>query len=392
MTGRKTPDRREASDPTRQVVVDLASPGRDRSYTVHVGSGLLRDAGRLISDACPAHRYAVITDDVVGPLHGDRLVAGLRAAGLDSILLSVPAGESSKTRAVWGRLCDELIGAGVGRDGAVVALGGGVVGDLAGFVAATYMRGVPFVQVPTTLLAMLDSSVGGKTGLDTADGKNLVGAFHQPALVLIDTDTLRTLPERQMTAGLAEAYKHGLILDADYFEWLDVGVEAVFERRSGTLASAIGRSVELKARVVAEDERELGYRAILNFGHTVGHAIEAAAGYSVAHGEAVALGMVAEAAVGEALGVTRPGVAKRIRLALARARLAVDAAGAVAGGLDRGRFAAALGIDKKRTGGEVRVVLLRRIGEVAAVAGGGWTQRVPADVLSEAVFGESGGV
>jgi len=353
-----------------------------------IGAGLLEAAGELIAEVCPAHRYAVVADQKVADLYGDTLRASMDATGLESIQLRIRAGESSKTRESWARLCDEMAAAGIGRDGVVIALGGGVAGDLAGFVAATYMRGLPLVQMPTTLLAMVDSSVGGKTGVDTPAGKNLIGVFHQPRLVLIDPQTLTTLPDRELTAGLPEAFKHGLILDAGYFGWLEREVDGVFGRRPEIIARLVERSVEIKARVVAVDERETGYRRILNFGHTVGHALEAARQYAGTHGEAVAVGLAAEARIGERLGITQGGVAERIRAALTAARLPA----AAGPDLDRERFLAALGSDKKRQRGEDRVVLLRSVGQVAGSAASGWTHRVDRELFEEAVFGGGGGV
>jgi 3-dehydroquinate synthase len=276
-----------------------------------------------------------------------------------------------------------MLRAGLGRDAVVIALGGGVVGDLAGFVAATYMRGLPVIQIPTTLLAMLDSSVGGKTGVDTGVGKNLVGAFHQPSLVLIDPLVLATLSEPQLAAGLAEAFKHGLILDADYFEGLAASLDSIFAREPEVLTDMIARSVEIKAEVVGRDEREGGYRRILNFGHTIAHVQETLSGYGWLHGEAVAAGMVAEAAIGEAAGVTRTGVADRIREVLIAARLPVE----LDADVDPSRFFKTLEVDKKREGGRTRYTLLSDVGRVAGSAEGGWTHEVPAGLVEEVLFG-----
>jgi 3-dehydroquinate synthase len=363
----------------------VSLPGRKsvRAYDIWVRPGLLEDAGSLVAEACPAHRYAVISDSRVGELYGERLLEVLSGAGLTGALFSFPAGEWNKTREIWSELTDRLLRAGFGRDAAVVALGGGVTGDLAGFVAATFMRGVPLVQVPTTLLAMLDSSIGGKTGVDTPAGKNLVGAFHQPDLVLIDPDLLKTLPEPQLAAGLAEAFKHGLILDAGYFESLAGDLDRVFARDVGTLCEVVIRSVEIKAEVVGRDERESGYRRVLNFGHTVAHAQEAISGYAWLHGEAVAAGLVAEAAIGEAVGVTGAGVAEKIREVLMAARLPVE----LDPDVDADRFFDVLAMDKKREGGRTRYTLLREIGRVAGSAEEGWAQEVPEQVVRAVLFG-----
>lgn len=331
-------------------------------YEVRIEPGALRELGAACREALPgAHRFAVVSDSKVARLYGQEAVASLRAAGADAGLHAFPAGEWNKSRTEWARLTDAMVRAGCGRDAAVVALGGGVTGDLAGFVAATYMRGVPVIQVPTSLLAMLDSAVGGKTGVDTEAGKNLVGAFHDPALVLIDPDLLATLPAHQRRAGLAEAVKTAAILDADLWGWMEERSDPLRDGDADALPTLVHRVVEHKIRVVERDPRESDLRAVLNFGHTVGHALELLGGYSILHGEAVASGMRVEAWLGESLGVTEAGTARRLAALLA------------ACGLDRaweeerspGQLWEALGRDKKMRGGRVRCVLLRRIGEVA---------------------------
>ncbi|HKG95018.1 MAG TPA: 3-dehydroquinate synthase family protein, partial [Gemmatimonadaceae bacterium] len=254
------------------------------SYTVIIEPGSLDSIGEVARRTAPAHRYVVITDDRVGPIYAARVRAAMGAGRVD--VLSVPAGEAHKTRESWARLTDEMLAAGAGRDTTVIALGGGVVGDLAGFVAATFMRGVPVIQLPTTLLAMIDSSIGGKTGVDTPAGKNLVGAFHRPAAVIADPLTLTTLPPSQLRAGLAEAIKHGAIVDAEYFERLRADADALVDPAragGGRMRDVIARSVEIKAEVVRRDEREGGLRKILNFGHTIGHAVESLSGYALLH-------------------------------------------------------------------------------------------------------------
>src|SRR5881394_387280 len=267
------------------------SEQRDASYDIVIGRGLLADLPAFVKAACPASRYVVITDSHVANLYGKQVMARFHDAKLQVELLEFPAGEWNKTRETWALLSDRMLAARIGRDSAVIALGGGVVGDVAGFVAATYLRGVPCIQAPTTLLAMIDSSIGGKTGVDVAGGKNLVGAFHQPRLVVADLDLLGTLPASQLAAGIAEAVKHGAIADADYFAFLEREHDAVTTRQPDALEQLVGRSVEIKAGVVAADERETGRRAILNFGHTVAHAVEATVQFAVLHGEAVAIGM-----------------------------------------------------------------------------------------------------
>ena len=253
------------------IRVALAEP-RDASYDILIGRGLLADLPASAKAACPASRYAVITDSHVAKLYGETLVARFRDATRQVQLFEFPAGEWNKTRETWATLSDRMLAAQFGRDSAVIALGGGVVGDLAGFVAATYLRGIPCIQVPTTLLAMIDSSIGGKTGVDVPAGKNLLGAFHQPRLVVADLDVLGSLPPPQLAAGMAEAVKHGVIADRRYFDALEHEHGAVTARDAGALERVVRRSVEIKAEVVAADEREAGRRAILNFGHTVAHA------------------------------------------------------------------------------------------------------------------------
>jgi 3-dehydroquinate synthase len=258
----------------------------------------------------------------------------------------------------------------------VVALGGGVSGDLAGFVAATYLRGIPCVQVPTTVLAMIDSSVGGKTGVDTRHGKNLIGAFHQPRAVVADVRTLETLPGAHATAGLAEALKHGAIADAGYFARVVALREPLRRRDPEAWEEVVGRSVEIKAAIVSADERERDRRAVLNFGHTVGHAVEAVSRYEMLHGEAVAIGMATEARLGEAVGITRAGVATAIREALSALDLPTEPAPGQATAL-----ADAMRFDKKARGGTVRFALLKELGVAARGEGGEWTFELPTDVV-----------
>jgi 3-dehydroquinate synthase len=336
------------------------------SYTVTVRAGVLEELPARVAALWPGRPVAVITDDMVGALLADRLAGGPWA-----LVLSVPAGESSKTRARWETLTDALFAAGLTRDAAIVALGGGMVGDLAGFVAATYARGIPFLQVPTTLLAMVDSSVGGKTGVDTPLGKNLVGAFHPPVAVLADPLVLHSLPPQHLRCGLAEMAKHGLIADAEY--WTDLGTHAAAlqAREPEALTRFIARSVEIKAAVVVEDERETGRRSVLNAGHTVAHAVEHASHFGVSHGDAVAMGLVAEAHLAEALGVGVPGLAGRVTAGLRRlslpTRLPVN--------IDANQLFEAMRLDKKRSANELRFALLHDIGSMAR-DGERWTVAV----------------
>jgi 3-dehydroquinate synthase len=336
------------------------------SYPVIVEPGALSRLGPLAAQHLGGRRLALITESNVGPLFDAfrrgpspwRGAGGTAEPPVFAAELVVPAGEQSKSRAQWAALSDQLLDRGFGRDSAIVALGGGVIGDLAGFVAATYLRGIPCLQVPTTLLAMLDASVGGKTGVDTPHGKNLIGAFHPPAAVAADPLVLRTLPEREYRAGLAEAVKHGLIADAGYFAWLGESAAAIARREETTLATVIRRSVEIKAAVVGEDEREDGRRAILNAGHTVAHAVEHASGYTLAHGEAVALGLVAECQLAEAMGIGRRGLGAEVAALLRRLGLPVR----LQGGLPRDRVLAAMAADKKNRAARVRFALPRDVG------------------------------
>lgn len=348
------------------------------SYDVLVGRRASADLPRLLEERVGAHRYAFISDERVAELHGARLLERCREAGLRGDLHTFPEGERSKTRAEWARLTDALLDAGHGRDSCVVAIGGGVTGDLAGFVAATYMRGVPVVQVPTSYLAMIDASVGGKTGIDVPGGKNLVGAFHAPALVLADPELLGTLPRSERAQGLVEAFKHGAIMDAAYLGDLATSTDALLEAEPERAQAVVLRSVELKAEVVAADEREHGRREILNFGHTFGHALETASGYEIGHGSAVAIGMVLEAELGERLGVSEPGTRRALERSLAA--LALPASGRV----DPETVLDGLGRDKKVRGGRPRWVLLARPGAVAR-EGGGWSREVPDALVEEVV-------
>jgi len=346
---------------------------RDASYDILIGRGLLARVPELVRGACPAARYAVIADSHVAGLFGRRMVAGLRDAQLAAELFEFPAGEWNKTRETWAALSDRMLAAHFGRDAAVIALGGGVVGDIAGFLAATYLRGVPYVQLPTTLLAMIDSSIGGKTGVDVPAGKNLLGVFHQTRLVVADLDVLDTLPPVQLAAGIAEAVKHGVIADAGYFGFLEQSHAAVRAKDPAVLERVVVRSVEIKAEVVAADEREAGRRAVLNFGHTVGHAIEATAKFAVLHGEAVAIGMAHEGRLAEALGVAAAGTGERITRLLERYGLPLELPdGATVDGL-----VAAMQVDKKARDGVVRFALPAAVGRMHGSAGDGWTVAAP---------------
>jgi 3-dehydroquinate synthase len=347
------------------------------SYDVRVGTGSIDEVGTIARSAAPAHRYAVITDTTVAPLLGDRVLASFGGAHVG--LLAVPAGEEHKTRETWQHLTDDLLRADFGRDSAIVAMGGGVVGDLAGFVAATYMRGIPYVQVPTTLLAMIDASIGGKTAVDTPAGKNLVGAYHQPAAVVIDPAVLASLPLPHLRAGLAEAIKHGVVADAGYFDRLADEIEGLLATvKADHLEPLILRSIEIKAEVVRKDERESGVRKVLNFGHTLGHAIESASGYKVLHGEAVACGMALEARLAEAIDIAEPRTAQRIITVLERAGLPTERPHGLAATV----VVRSTHSDKKTRRGSVEYALPLRIGAMAD-RGGAWTIPIEDDVVMQ---------
>jgi 3-dehydroquinate synthase len=368
-----------------RVETRLAAGEEEVGYDVLIGAGRLAALPALVREHAPAHRYAVVADETVARLYGDGVLASLAGAGLRADLLAFPPGEANKTRESWAHLSDRLLGAGFGRDSALLALGGGVTGDLAGFVAATYMRGLPLVQVPTTLLAMIDSSVGGKTGVDTPAGKNLVGAFLQPRLVVADPEVLRTLPPAELRAGLAEAVKHGAIADAGYFAAIADALPALLALEPGALARLVVRSVEIKAAVVARDEREAGPRKMLNFGHTLGHALEAVSGYRLLHGEAVAIGMVLEAALGERLGVTERGTEARLRGLLRAAGLPT----AVPADCPPGVVLEATRLDKKARGGRVEYALVERIGHASPGPDGRWSWAVEEAEVRRVLSGES---
>jgi len=339
----------------------------------------LSKVGGLIRELAPAHRYALITDSNLHPLYADRVTDQFDSDTID--VLTIPAGEASKTREMWATLTDRMLTIGHGRDSAIIALGGGVVGDLAGFVAATFMRGIPVVQVPTTLLAMIDASIGGKTAIDTPAGKNMVGAFHPPAGVLIDPQVLATLPLRELRAGLAEAVKHGVIADEAYFDEVSDGLPELLSSEgssSDRMRSLIVRSVEIKTDVVSRDEREEGLRKTLNFGHTIGHAVELVSGYSLLHGEAVAIGMALEGALAERIGLAQAGTAARITRSLQLAGLPTT----LPPGCDTRALLEAMRSDKKGRTGKMMFSFPLRIGAMAG-AETGWTVSVSDDQLRE---------
>lgn len=341
------------SGPTR-VDVDLGA----RSYPIFIGAGLLGDA-QLWRDGLHARRAVVITNETVAPLYLRALADALAACGTEAVPVVLPDGERYKDWTTLNGVFDRLMEAGCDRRTPIIALGGGVIGDLAGFAAATWQRGVPFIQVPTTLLAQVDSSVGGKTAINHPRGKNMIGAFHQPALVVADTATLDTLPERELSAGLAEIIKYGLIRDTAFLDWLESHLPALRARDRDALAWAIRRSCEHKAEVVARDEREADLRETLNLGHTFGHAIETAAGYgNWLHGEAVAAGTVLAAEMSARLGWLTESDVSRVRRLLAAAGLPVEAPDL---GVDT--YRELMGHDKKARDGLIRLVLLHGLGQ-----------------------------
>jgi 3-dehydroquinate synthase len=343
----------------------LTVPLGDRSYPIHIGDGLLGDAA-LLAAVLPARRVAVVTNDIVGPLYLPRLQATWAAAGATPLLeIVLPDGERHKTLPTVSRILDTLVANRFARDDLVVALGGGVVGDMAGFAAACYQRGIGFVQMPTTLLAQVDSSVGGKTGVNHPGGKNLIGAFHQPKAVIADTATLATLPPRELRAGLAEVVKHALICDAAFFSWLEANADALLALDPVVLAHAVHRCCTIKAGVVSRDERETGERALLNLGHTFGHAIEQVTGFGPwLHGEAVGVGLAMAAGMSQRAGWLPAADAARLDALLARLGLRTEARGAVTPQAAR----AAMQLDKKIQGGRVRLVLLKGIGQAFVTA------------------------
>jgi len=332
----------------------------ERSYSIHVGSGLI-DQSDLLLPLLERKQVAVVTNTTVAALFLERLTGALARQGVDVVRIVVPDGEKYKDWRTLDSIFAELIEHRCGRDCTLIALGGGVVGDLAGFAAATYQRGVQYVQIPTTLLAQVDSSVGGKTAVNHPLGKNMIGAFHQPRLVLSDMDTLASLPERELRAGLAEVVKHGLIRDAAFFDWLEKNMDRLLAREAEALSHAVLRSVSIKAEIVGRDERESGLRQILNFGHTFGHAIETGLGFGTwLHGEAVAAGMVMAADLSRELGMLSQADAGRIRSLLRQAGLPV-----AVGGIGPREMLRLMGTDKKARAGRVPFVVLERLGAAA---------------------------
>jgi 3-dehydroquinate synthase len=351
----------------RRVAVGLGA----RAYEVVIGPGLLDRAGEQLRPFLKRPRTAVVSDETVWGLHGARLTAALAAAGIEALPVVIAPGEQAKSFEGLAALTDRLLGLELDRGDVVTAFGGGVVGDLAGFAAAIYKRGVDFIQIPTTLLAQVDSSVGGKTAVDTARGKNLVGAFHQPRLVLADLDVLASLPDREMRAGYAEVIKYGILGDFGFFEWLEANGAAVLARQPEALAHAVARSVEMKAEIVAEDETEQGRRALLNLGHTFGHALEAETGYGEAllHGEAVAAGQAIALRFSAAQGLCPRQDASRAEQAIAAAGLPTRLSDVAGHPFAAERLLRHMAQDKKAEGGRLTFVLARGLGEAFVAKG-----------------------
>lgn len=362
-----------AQTPLTSLTVNLA----DRSYPIHIGPGLLT-RGELIAQHMPQRKAVIVTNTVVAPLYLQALQTSLSQQQIAVQSIVLPDGEAHKDWRTLNEVFDALLTHRAERKTTLIALGGGVIGDLTGFAAAVFQRGAPFIQVPTTLLAQVDSSVGGKTAINHPLGKNMIGAFYQPRMVIADTDTLKTLPDRELSAGIAEVVKYGLIGDAGFFAWLEANMDRLVARDPAALTHAIEVACRNKAVVVASDEREEGVRAMLNFGHTFGHAIESGLGYGKwLHGEAVAAGMVIAARVSQKMGlVDADGVERTVKL-LRRARLPVQGPKL---GVDR--YLELMGHDKKVEGGKIRFILLRSIGD-AFISDG-----VPREVLSVVLGGE----
>jgi 3-dehydroquinate synthase len=349
--------RQERASMTRQNHISLNVDLGDRSYPITIGPGLLDDPA-LLARHIAGGKVAIVTNTTVAPLYLEKVAAPLRAAGREVVEIVLPDGEQFKTWESLMQVFDALLANKCDRKTTLVALGGGVIGDMTGFAAASYMRGVPFVQIPTTLLAQVDSSVGGKTGINHPLGKNMIGAFYQPRAVLADTSTLDTLPVRELSAGLAEVIKHGAILDAPFFDWIEQNIGQLVAREPAALAHAIARSCEIKADVVRKDEREGGLRAVLNFGHTFGHAIEAGLGFGTwLHGEAVGCGMVMAADLSQRLGLIDEAAVERMRALVQAAGLPI-----VAPDLGAERWIELMEVDKKNEGGAIKFILLKPLG------------------------------
>jgi 3-dehydroquinate synthase len=352
-------------NPETQNAARVAVELGDRRYPIEIGEGLLASAGARLKPLLARPLTAIVTDSNVATLHLDRLVKSFADVGIKATPIVMPAGEATKSYRNLAELCDRLLEAGIERRDMIVAFGGGVIGDLAGFAAAILRRGVDFIQIPTTLLAQVDSSVGGKTGINSPHGKNLIGAFHQPRAVLIDIALLDTLPRRELAAGYAEVAKYGLLGDAKFFSWLEANAPSIFAGDAQSRIRAVSKSCEMKAAIVAEDETETGVRALLNLGHTFGHALEAATGYSsrLLHGEGVAIGMAQAFRFSERLGHCAKGTAERVETHLRSVGLPSRLSD-IAGDLpDEADLLAYMRQDKKARAGKLTFILTRGVGE-----------------------------
>ena len=356
---------KETRPHSQQVAVALG----DRSYDIHIGAGLFNEPSLWLSH-CKGKKVAIVSNTTVAPLYSAALSAQLKAAGKTVIEVVLPDGEAYKDWSCIAQIMDALLQNQCGRSTTLIALGGGVIGDMTGFAASIYMRGIPFIQIPTTLLSQVDSSVGGKTGINHPLGKNMIGSFYQPQVVVIDTNTLNTLPDRELSAGLAEVLKHGLIRDANYLDWTVRNMSAIRAREPAALIEVVKRSVEIKAEVVGQDEREAGLRAILNFGHTFGHAIEAGMGYgNWLHGEAVGAGMVLASATSLALGYLTAEAHAANTAAIAAAGLPITPPD-----LGVAQYQQLMAVDKKAGDSGLQFILLKAIGEAVI-------QTVPDEIL-----------
>jgi 3-dehydroquinate synthase len=352
----------------------------DKSYDIHIGEDLLRRVPWEIKESGLAYKFAIVTDSTVEGLYGNALLEEFERAGLETHIIAFPAGEKQKSRDTKARIEDHMLENQFGRDSAVVALGGGVVGDIAGYVAATYTRGIPCIQVPTTLVACVDSSIGGKTAVDTPHGKNLIGAFHQPWRVYIDVNTLLTLEEKEIREGLAEVIKYGVIKDDDLFLFLERNMESVFSYDKGALTRIIKRGCEIKGEVVEKDERESNLRKILNFGHTIGHAVENLSGYKITHGEAISIGMAAEGKIAVGMGLWKEEELGRLTRLLTRAGLPTS----MPEYMNIQDIIDAMKLDKKSRGGKIEMVLPETIGRMAEI-GGSYGLKTDESLIRDAV-------
>ena len=338
----------------------------DKSYDIVVGEDSISRIPGEMKEAVLAHKYAIVTDSNVETLYGRKLLHEFERAGLDAHLIAFPAGESHKNRETKAWIEDRMLENKFGRDSAVVALGGGVAGDIAGYVASTYTRGLPYIQVPTTLVACVDSSIGGKTAVDTPHGKNLIGAFHQPWRVYIDVDTLLTLNQKEIREGLAEVIKYGVIKDADLFSFLERNMDSIFSYDKGALTHIIKRGCEIKGEVVELDERESNLRKILNFGHTIGHAVENLSEYKITHGEAISIGMAAEGKLAVRMGIWKEKELGKLNGLLVAAGLPT----LMPGNMKIRDIIEAMKLDKKSRGGRIEMVLPETLGRMAEIDGG----------------------